>query len=317
MKPSSKSQNRTRTLWKTVVVGVVVFLVVPTIVLLAAIPSLVMGPWINEHVVFATIYDPVDFGLEVRELSLVTSDQHKISAFEVEAEAPRGVIIFISGIHNPSVTAYYGHARIFKEHGYASILYDMRGHGESSGDQICLGYLEPRDTRAVVDYILAQERYKGVPMIVYGLSMGGAVAINSIGQIPELSGLVSISAYSSFEDMFVENMRASGAPALLTAMEKPFVKLYSLWKFGWSTRDIYPTKQIHRLGDRPALLLHSLGDEQVAYANFERIVARAPAHVQTWTRTGDEHLFTWDFLHPENDLEYMERVLEFLTSNFK
>ncbi|MCK9526831.1 MAG: hypothetical protein M0R49_13010, partial [Limnochordia bacterium] len=94
--------------------------------ILAAIPPLVMGDMINLHVDFKTTYDAEDFGLEVSELTLRTVDGYGISAFEVEADDPKAVIIFISGIHNPSVTAFFGHARMFREHGYASVLYDMR-----------------------------------------------------------------------------------------------------------------------------------------------------------------------------------------------
>lgn len=316
MKAARESEKSKPKMWKRLLLGILVLLVLFTIGLLAVIPSLVVGPWINQHVDFSTVYNPTDFGLEARELHLVTSDQYTISAFEVEAEKPQGVIIFISGIHNPSVTAFYGHARLFQEHGYASILYDMRGHGQSSGDGICFGYLEPRDTQAVVDYILSQERYSGVPIIVFGLSMGGAVAINSIGQIPEIAGLISLSAYSSFEDMFIENMRASGAPEVLTVLERPFVKMYSLLKFGWDTKNIYPTKQIQNLRERPALLLHSTEDSQVSYANLQRITEHAPSHVETWVRTGDEHFITYDFLNPGNDPEYIERILKFLKENF-
>lgn len=282
----------------------------------AAIPPLVMGDMINMHVDFQTVCRAEDFALESAELTLRTADGYAISAFEVEADDPKGVIIFISGIHNPSVTAFFGHAKLFREHGYASVLYDTRAHGKSEGNVISLGYLETMDTQAVVDYIRSKEMYQDLPIIVYGLSMGGAVAINSIGQIPEIAGLVSMSAYSSWEDVFAENMTAMGAPRFLTKIQEPFVKLYTLLKFGWKRADIYPKKQIGNLGNRPALLIHSLEDSQVSYGNLERILQKAPSRVETWTRPGDEHLITIDFLHPENDLEYAQRVLDFLEANF-
>jgi pimeloyl-ACP methyl ester carboxylesterase len=284
--------------------------------ILAATPPLVMGDMINLHVDFKTTYDAEDFGLEVSELTLRTVDGYGISAFEVEADDPKAVIIFISGIHNPSVTAFFGHARMFREHGYASVLYDMRAHGKSEGDVITLGYLETHDTQAVVDYIRSKGAYQDLPIIVYGLSMGGTVAINSIGQIPEIAGLVSMSAYSSWEDVFQENMLAMGFPELLTKVQKPFVKLYTVLKFGWKTSNIYPAKQIANLGSRPALLIHSLGDTQVPYGNLARIVEQAPSQVETWTRPGDEHMIIPDFLHPENDAEYAGGVLEFFERNF-
>ncbi|MFN7253475.1 MAG: alpha/beta hydrolase [Anaerobacillus sp.] len=271
---------------------------------------------INQAVQFDTVYESSDFGIESKELSLTTEDGYRISAFQVDVNSPKGIVIFISGIHNPSVTAFFGHAKLLSENGYASILYDMRAHGKSEGEVISLGHLETLDTQAVVDYIRSQKKYSDLPIIVYGLSMGGAVAINSTGQIPEISGLISISAYSSWEDVFIENMALSGAPKWLTIIQKPFVKLYTVYKYGLNTADIYPKKQIENLGDRPALIMHSTEDSQIDISNFERIIAQAPSHVETWTRDGDYHFFTTDFLHPENDKEYAQRVLMFLDSHF-
>jgi len=62
--------------------------------------------------------------------------------------------------------------------------------------------------------------------------------------------------------------------------------------------------------------MHSEDDENVSFLNLERIMQRAPEQVEMWAREGSEHLVSTDFLYPENDPEYVERVLEFLTTNF-
>ncbi|WP_078552160.1 alpha/beta hydrolase [Bacillus alkalicellulosilyticus] len=285
------------------------------VIVLTAIPPLIMGGMINQSVQFSQVYQASDYDLDAQELHLTTEDGYQISAFEVEVERPKAIIIFISGIHNPSVTAFFGHAKMASDNGYASILYDMRAHGESEGEVISLGYRETLDTQAVVDYIRSQEKYREVPIVVYGLSMGGAVAINSIGQIPEIAALISMSAYSSWQDVFIENMIALGAPKMVATMQRPFLELYTAYKFGLNTRNIYPENQIKNLGDRPALIMHSTNDSEVSFSNFERIIAQAPSHVETFTREGDYHFFTTDILHPENDKEYAQRVLAFLDSH--
>ena len=90
----------------------------------------------------------------------------------------------------------------------------MRAHGESDGGMIWLGYKEFLDTRAIVQHRKAKPAYNNVPIVVFGLSMGGATAINSIGEIPEIDGLISLSAYSSVEDYLYEDM-ATQAPVFL------------------------------------------------------------------------------------------------------
>jgi uncharacterized protein len=101
-------------------------------------------------------------------------------------------------------------------------------------------------------------------------------------------------------------------------VQRPFVRLYTGIKYGWANRGINPKDEIQKLGDRPALLIHSRGDSQVPYANFERLVAHAPAHVETWVREGDLHFIAQEglFLTPQEDTEYAERILGFLDRHF-
>ena len=49
-------------------------------------------------------------------------------------------------------------------------------------------------------YIKCNAKYKDVPVIIMGVSMGGAVAIRSIGENKDIYALVSLSAFSSLEE---------------------------------------------------------------------------------------------------------------------
>jgi hypothetical protein len=282
---------------------------------LVTIPVLVMNSLVNMHVDFDEVWTAEDYGLEAEHFFVTTDDKLKISAFEVSVENPKAIIICISGIHNPSATVYYGHARFFKENNYATILFDMRAHGESEGDMICLGYKEYLDTRAIVQHIKTDPAYKNIPIVVFGLSMGGTTAINSIGEIPEINGLISLSAFSSVEDVFYETL-ASQSSVFLAKMVKPFVPLVAFVKYKVNIWSIKPVKEIKKLGNRPALIMHTKGDSEVPYSNFERIIHHAPAHVKTFVREGDIHTITDSFTEPEKDTEYSKKILDFLDSNF-
>ncbi len=310
MKTDNTIQRKRRWL-----IGIPAGIILLTVAIFAAIPPLVMNDMVNLHVTFAETWTGAEQGLDPTRLVLTTQDSLDIVAYEVYAENPKAVIIFLSGIHNPSVTAFFGHARMLLDAGYASILLEMRAHGESDGDVIALGFKEHLDTRAVVDYIRADSRYAETPIVVYGLSMGGAVAINSMGQIPDIDALISMSAYSAWDDVFLDNMGATG---LLAAVQRPFVRLHTTLKYGWANRGINPKDQIQNLNGRPALLIHSRGDSQVPYANFKRLVARAPVHVETWVREGNLHFIVQEglFLTPHEDTEYAARILGFLDRHF-
>lgn len=295
------------------------FLLGAMVIFLSAVPPVIMKDMVNQHVDFKKVYSAEDFGISSEKIILTTTDGFDIAAHEVFAENPKAVVIFISGIHNPSVTSFFGHAKMLQENGYASILYEMRAHGESSGDVICFGYKEYLDTKAVVDYIRANKKYNEIPIVVYGVSMGGATAINSIGEIEDIDGLISMSAYSSCEDVFYDNMINMGAPKIYAQIQKPFVKIYTAFKYGFESFGIYPKNEIMKLGDRPALIIHSEDDSQVPFINYQRIMKNAPEHVESWVREGDLHFIAKDeeaFFNPKMDKEYMDRILSFLNKHY-
>ena len=291
------------------------FVVTGSLVILAFLPSWVAGSVINTHISFQEIYDPAEYGIETEQFTLVSDDHYKLAVWELAVEEPHALVVFLGGLNHPPVSAFWGHARMLAKHGYGSLLIELRSHGESGGNQVYLGYAEHLDVLAGLQYL--QRRYQGVPVVAFGADLGGVVAINAAGLYPELAGVISIGAFSSWSDLFRDNLYFSGAPLWVAMVEKPFVDLYTLAKFGYKNRHLYPQRQIANLDTRPALLMHSQDDEFVSVLNLERIMQRAPKQVETWIREGDEHLVSTEFRHPEQDPEYAERVVGFLDRHFR
>lgn len=264
--------RRKRPIGKMITIIIIVLAVI-VVAGFAAIPPIVMKDMVLLHVDVSEM-PPEQFGVEAEEVWLTTEDGLRLISWEVKADDPRGIVIFLSGIHNPSVTAYFGHAKMMADNGYSSLLIEMRSHGRSEGSKIYVGTREYLDTKAGVEYIKSQPAYKDLPVIVFGVSMGGATAINSIGEIPDIDGLISVSAFSSWEDAFCDNMIGMGFPPIAAKMEKPFVRLYMGLEFGFGSIRISPVNEIKKLDGRPALLMHSTEDSQIPFASFERLKKR-------------------------------------------
>lgn len=292
-------------------VGAIAALAVVALIVLTTIPVVVTRDIANRHVAFSQTWSGDAYGIDAERVSLTTSDGLTLAAHAVHHPAPKAVVIFLSGTHNPSVTAFFGHAAWLREHGYASLLVELRAHGESTGERIGLGFEEVLDVQAAVDHLGRDPVYVDAPIVAYGLSLGGATAINATGLTPEIDVLVSLSAFSSWSDVFVASM---GLPEPFASVQRPFVDLYTNVAYGFDRRMITPKEQIRNLGGRPALLMHSSGDTQVPFDSFERLVAHAPPHVETWVREGDAHLIVAEgtFLQPQDDAAYAARVLSFL-----
>lgn len=302
---------------KKIITIIVIILTAVIIAALAAIPPLVMKEIIHLHVDFEE-KSPSDSGVEAEEVWLTTEDGVRLISWEVKAHDPKGIVIFLSGIHNPSVTAFFGHAKMMAGNGYSSLLIEMRSHGRSEGDKIYIGTREYLDTKAGVEYIKGKPEYGDVPVIVFGVSMGGATAINSTGEIPDIDGLISLSAFSTAQDLFSDTMIGMGVPPVIAAIQKPFVKLYMGFEYGFGSLKINPLDEIKKLNGRPALLMHSTEDSQVPYSSFERLIAAVPGQIETFVRVGDHHFVCRDecFKEPWTDEEYAGAVLSFLDKYF-
>jgi uncharacterized protein len=304
----------------TVIVCILMFTIAPFI----AIPL-----FVNHHVTYrgyATenypmqdLYEASDFGLQETQRYLKTEDGLSVWTSEIDTEHPKAVIIYLSGIVQPSVTYFYGHAKFMKENGYASFLLEVRGHGNSDGEQICLGYEETRDVKAVVDYINSDPRYAGVPIVLHGVSMGGAIAVNAFGQIDEVDGLIAMSAYSSFEDVVTDQLGQYGIPKPLCAYLKPLISTSLRLVFGKeSVNTIKPIIQIKNAKEKPVLLIASSGDTEVPFVNTQRLKEANP-NVELWIRDSWEHFIVrdCDFKNMSQDKEYCDVILNFLENDLK
>ena len=125
--------------------------------------------------------------------------------------------------------------------------------------------------------------------------------------------IICLSAFSSWEDVFCDNMSLL-APKIMTSIEKPFVSLVTFLKFGTNSYSIKPKKEIEKLGNKLALLMHSKDDSQVPYRSFERLLEHAPSHVETFIRDGNSHFITKSFVNPKEDEEYTEKIIRFINN---
>lgn len=295
------------------------------IVLWLIAPLIAVPIFINRHVNYRgyadekypmqDIYTAEEFGLEDQQRYLITEDGLKVWCSEVKVADPKAVIIYLSGIDQPSVTYFYGHSKWMKENGYATILLEVRGHGKSEGNQICFGYEETQDVQAVVDYIKGLKEYGGVPIVIQGVSMGGACAINAFGQIEEIDAVIAMSAYSSAEEVILDLEGQNNIPRALSWIQKPLVKVAFQLCFNREAVDeMRPIKQITNANGRPVFLIACSGDKNGVPAVSTQRLKDAYEGAQVWIRDSWEHFVVkdCDFYNVEEDTEYCDRILTFL-----
>lgn len=293
------------------------------LLLVTLVPSLILHIFINRHCDYRGvetpryalqgIYQASDYGLEENILTLKTADGETLWASELPTEKPRAVVIYVSGIMQPSVTYFYGHARMMQKEQIASFLLELRAHGNSTGNRLGLGYTEVEDVRALVDYISSQPAYEGLPIILQGVSMGGAVVLNAFGELPEVDGVIAMSAYASFEDQLDLLMKQYGVPEFLRTYEGFFLERVLYLNFGRDrVENLQPQKEILKASGRPVALIASEDDSSVPVENSLKL-KEIFADADLWVRPLWEHFIVrnCDFKNVEEDDEYCRYVKDF------
>lgn len=103
-------------------------------------------------------------------------------------------------------------ARRLAERGYNLLLCEMRGHGESGGEHVGLGWLDRRDLLCWVRD-LAARRGDGVEVVLMGLAMGGTAVCLAAGEPdlpPQVRAVVSDSAPVDTWNLLLQRIRYTG-----------------------------------------------------------------------------------------------------------
>lgn len=118
-----------------------------------------------------------------RELLIINSNCDNlplsVAVFQPDGEV-KGVVQFSHGMAEHK-ERYFGFMEYLAEAGYASVINDHRGHGASVLNSEDLGYFYDDTVTYVVKDIVqitkyAKERFPGVPICLFGHSMGSIIA---------------------------------------------------------------------------------------------------------------------------------------------
>ena len=120
-------------------------------------------------------------------------------------DAPKGTLLILHGYHDCKENMIHW-ALYLAQHGYRSVLVDLRGHGRSTGDWIGYGAFEVDDLRKVIDDLAARKLISG-PIGVVGLSYGASVGLQLAGQDERVGAAVAIEPFSNSRTAVVEFAR--------------------------------------------------------------------------------------------------------------
>lgn len=203
----------------------------------------------------ALLPPPTELDLPVRRVTFPTEDGLQLASWVIPAGASSSgywLLICHGNAGNLSEFGRPAHYAGLRQLGLNLLAFDYRGYGESEGAPTEVGLY--RDAKAAYRYL----REQGIPpdrIIVFGHSLGSAVAVDLVSQAPA-AGLI-----------------VEGAP---TSVIERGQELYPFVPVRWLAVSRFPSiEKIPRV-TIPKLFLHATGDEVIPVRHGRRLFEAAP-----------------------------------------
>jgi alpha-beta hydrolase superfamily lysophospholipase len=196
---------------------------------------------------------PRDEGLRYDEVEFQSRDGIRLSGWFIPCPGARSCIVLCHGFPN-NRSEMLPWVRMLRETDAHLLLFDFRAMGLSDGATCSIGYEEVNDLLGAVDYLGSRADVEGLPIGVFGLSMGGAVAIMSAARDDRIAAVASHGAYATLDRAIKQRSRLFLGP-FHGALHGPV----KWWGRRWSTIDpalVSPLDVIGSISPRPVLLMH-------------------------------------------------------------
>jgi uncharacterized protein len=203
------------------------------------------------------IETPEILSIKFENIQITTRDNVNLDSWFVPAKdndlVGKGVILFCHG-NGGNISNRISYLPIFRELGLATFLFDYRGYGKSGGTPTEEGTYA--DVEAAWQYLTQERQIPPQKIIIYGESLGGAIASYLAQKISQpngnnnAGGLVLASTFTSISDRAAELY--------------PFMPIRFLSRFSYNSIDRLPSIKI------PVLVIHSIDDEIIPFHHGDR-----------------------------------------------
>ena len=237
-------------------------------------------------------------GIEFQEIELITEDNVILSAWYTPPQ--NGAVILVAhGFGGMRPEAFY---ELFVSQGYGVVAWDFRVHGKSEGEFSTFGYNEALDTKAALDFALAQPGAEHVG--AWGGSMGAVTVIRAAARYPEIEALVADSPFATLDDEM--NLRITLPPM------RPLMRFFATQATDVSFDMVRPVDDIARISPRPVFIIQGMADSMVPLDSAQRLYDAANEPRQLWLEEGVGHLgmyWTYEEKYTRQVIGFFDRYL--------
>lgn len=303
----------------SVVVGVALFAIAAWLVLrtVRGWARLVLIPWMvlvlvgvySLSIALAAVYPPhpastAAIPSDAARVDMIAGDGQRLAGWYLPSRNGAAVVLrHGAGSTTADVTQ---HARALNDAGYGVLATDARGHGQSSGQGMDLGWYGELDIRAAVDALVDRADVDPRRIGIVGLSMGGEEAIGAAGVDGRIRAVVAEGATGRTAADKAWLADEYGVPGIVQGgLDAATYGLVDLL----TPADPPPSLE-DSLRDSPSarLLLVAAGDRPDEQSVAARLAAVDPRRVQVWIVPGADHVEAL----PRAPADWREHVVGFL-----
>jgi uncharacterized protein len=235
---------------------------------------------------------PASFGLAFEDIRFRTADGFELAAWVIPDEQARGTVIFCHG-HGRNRGHVAGLLETLRDLRLNVLAFDFRGHGDSAGHTSTFGEREVADLLAADAYV--QQRFAGQPVFLVGVSLGAAVSLQALPQLPNVRGVWVEGCFGDLTHAIKTEL--AWVP---TFLQGPLLELYDV--LGWA--DCGSLKQVQV----PIYFVHGQRDELVPFADGEALYESYAGPKWHWWVENATH---YDVRQKHRE-EYLQRFSAFL-----
>ncbi|MBI3932925.1 MAG: alpha/beta fold hydrolase [Acidobacteria bacterium] len=237
---------------------------------------------------------PASFHLAFEDLSFETSDGVPLEGWWVPASENRGTVILVHGL-NRSRIEMVRKAPFVHGEGWNALLFDLRHHGESGGDTSSFGWFEKRDVKAAI--ALARSRSEG-PVVLWGVSLGGATVTLAAAEDPTVAAVVCDSTYRSLRDTVRHHLQLARSWLwwLRIVPSWPVADEVVFWigrRGGFDPDAVDVRQAASRLSPRPVVFVCNSGDRRMPSEIAFELKAAAGDRARVLVVPGNSHGGAW------------------------
>ena len=208
---------------------------------------------------------PADQGLAYEDATIQTADGERLHGWFVPHPAATGTVLFLHGnagniSDRPLTLARLHELRL------NVLMLDYRGYGSSSGRPSVPGTFA--DASAAWRYLTIDRGQRPSDIIIYGRSLGGAVAIELASRIQPRAVIIE-SSFSSLREMASE--------------------IYPYLPIRLLLRHEYPSSETIKRLTAPVLIAHSEDDELIPFHHGQRLLDNAPIAKRFYRLSGSHN----------------------------